>query len=69
MHQTPLTGRTICIGLVHGAAIVPDDDVAIAPPVPVLILGLRDILEQAIEQSLALFLGHADDDFHAVRFN
>ncbi len=50
----------------HGAAIVPDQDVALAPAVAVLILRLSRVIGQRVEQRVALRARHADDRLHAV---
>src|SRR4029453_7512166 len=56
-----LLGRVITGRLVIGAAIVPDDDVARAPAVAILTLGLDHEPGQLVDQRVALFLLEALD--------
>src|SRR5205814_8687186 len=47
-------GRVVGRRLVVRTAVVPDDDVALAPPVTVLALGLDHALGQLVDQRVAL---------------
>src|SRR5690348_9326992 len=47
-------GRVVARRLVIRAAIVPDDDVALAPPVAVLAVGLDHVPGQLLDQRVAL---------------
>src|SRR3954468_23564914 len=54
MHQPPLAFGIVGVGLVHGAAVVPDHHVALAPDMAVLEARLDGMGDQPVEQRVAL---------------
>src|SRR5476651_689143 len=50
VHQAPFALGIVGVGLVHGAAIVPDHDVALAPDMAVLEPRLDSVRDQRVEQ-------------------
>ena len=59
VHQAPLAVGIVGVGLVHGAAVVPDHDVALPPDVAVLVFRLDRMRDQLIEQPVAFATLHA----------
>lgn len=53
----------IAIGLVQQAAIVPDDQIAGPPLVPVLLLWLGQMVEQLGEECKSFLFRHSNDAF------
>src|SRR6185312_4733988 len=66
VHQTALAFGIVGVGLVHGAAVVPDHDVALAPDMAVLEARLDRVGDQLVEQGVALAAVQADHLLHAV---
>jgi hypothetical protein len=54
VHHTLLAIGIVGVGFVHGAAIIPDDDIALAPLVARLVLWLRGVRRELVQQPVAL---------------
>src|SRR5260370_16491451 len=66
MHQSALSIGIVGVGLVHRATIVPDHDVALPPDVAILVIYLRCVADQLVEQPVALVALQPDAPLHAV---
>ncbi len=67
VHQAPLTIGIIGVRLVHGAAVVPDHDIASTPAVAILVFlaCVACAVSSSSKASLSLAL-EPNDVFHAV---
>jgi hypothetical protein len=66
MQLVPLPDGIIAVCLVHGATIVPDDEIALPPAVAILILLPRGMRGQFVEEAVALVALKAHDPLHAL---
>jgi hypothetical protein len=66
VHHALLAIGIVGVGFVHGAAIVPDDDIALAPLVARLVLWLRGVRRELVQQPVALGAVETHHLLHAV---
>ena len=69
MHDPQLCQVIIRIGAVHGAPVVPNDEIAVAPLMAILKLPLKGEVEEGVEQRVALLIAPAEDTFDPVRID
>ena len=69
MHDPQLREVIIRIGAVHGAPVIPDNEVAVAPQMAILKLRLKGEIVEDVEQRVALLIAPAEDAFDPIRIN
>ena len=69
MHDPQLREVIIRIGAVHGAPVIPNDEVGVAPQMAILKLRLEGEIVEGVEQCVAILVAPAEDAFDPVRID